>query len=95
MGNKSRGFDYRDVMFIPPGRKLGTPFVLGGDSEDSVSTTGNSIQEGAQYVDGGAGTTSRSNETNGEAKDDKIFWLRPRRRIRQQDLDKLFGPDRQ
>ena len=93
MGNKSRGFDYRDVVFIPPGRKRGTPFVLGGDSEDSVSTTAtNSMQEGAQYVDG---TTSTGNEKNGEAKDDRIFWLRPRRKIRQQDLDKLFGPDRQ
>ena len=93
MGNKSRGFDYRDVVFIPPGRKLGTPFVLGGDSEDSVSTTAtNSMQEGAQYVDG---TTSTDNEKNGEAKEDRIFWLRPRRKIRQQDLDKLFGPDRQ
>ena len=82
-------------MFIPPGRKLGTPFVLGGDSEDSVSTTvtNHSIQEGGQYVDGGTGTIG--NEKDSEAKDDRIFWLRPRRRIRQQDLDKLFGPDRQ
>lgn len=98
MGKESRGFDYRDVVFVPPGKKVagGTPMLLDGDtsnrstSTSSLSTVTDSIQDGTKYVDGGS---SRRDDYGESAEDDRIFWLRPRRRIRQRDLDALFGPD--
>mmetsp|Transcript_3266 Transcript_3266/g.9396 ORF Transcript_3266/g.9396 Transcript_3266/m.9396 type:complete len:406 (+) Transcript_3266:41-1258(+) len=89
MGNESRGFDYRDVVFVPPGRKgAGTPFLLDGDSSNSASSV-STVTDSIQEVDGGEILVG------GESEDDRVFWLRPRRRVRQQDLDALFGPDQQ
>lgn len=101
MRKESRGFDYRNIIFVPSGKRVaGTPTLLEIDTEGSTSaSTGSSVSEitdsfssekGAKYVDGGAGNRGDGADSKEE---DRIFWLRPRRRIRQQDLDTLFGPD--
>ena len=89
MRKESRGFDYRNIAFVPPGKRVaGTPILLDGDvSESSVDS--NIGRKGTKYMDGVAGRDSGNAE-----EEDRVFWLRPRRRIRQQDLDALFGPDR-
>ena len=90
MRKESRGFDYRNIAFVPPGKRVvGTPILLGGDSGGS-STDSNTGKKNAKYVDGGS---SNKQDDGGSEEEDRVFWLRPRRRIRQQDLDALFGPD--
>ena len=90
MRKESRGFDYRNIAFVPPGKRMtGTPILLDGDISGS-STDSNTVKKNAKYVDGG----SSNREDDGDSEEgDRVFWLRPRRRIRQQDLDALFGPD--
>ena len=90
MRKESRGFDYRNIAFVPPGKRMtGTPILLDGDISGS-STDSNTGKKNAKYVDGG----SSNREDGGDSEEgDRVFWLRPRRRIRQQDLDALFGPD--
>ena len=91
MRKESRGFDYRNIAFVPPGKRVvGTPILLGGDSGGS-STDSNTGKKNAKYVDGGS---SNKQDDGASEEEDRVFWLRPRRRIRQQDLDALFGPDR-
>ena len=92
MRKESRGFDYRNIAFVPPRKKMtGTPILLDGDISGS-STDLNTGKKNAKYVDGGS---SHREDDGGseEEEEDRVFWLRPRRRIRQQDLDALFGPD--
>ena len=89
MRKESRGFDYRNIAFVPPGKRVaGTPILLDGDISGS-SVDSNIGGKGTKYMDGVAGRDSGNAE-----EEDRVFWLRPRRRIRQQDLDALFGPDR-
>ena len=86
MRKESRGFDYRNIAFVPPGKRMtGTPILLDGDISGS-STDSNTVKKNAKYVDGG----SSNREDDGDSEEGD---LRPRRRIRQQDLDALFGPD--
>ena len=90
MRKESRGFDYRNIAFVPPGKRVvGTPILLGGYNSGS-GTDSNTGKKNAKYVDGGS---SNKQDDGGSEEEDRVFWLRPRRRIRQQDLDALFGPD--
>ena len=92
MRKESRGFDYRNIAFVPPGKRMtSTPILLDGDISGS-STDLNTGKKNAKYVDGGS---SHREDDGGseEEEEDRVFWLRPRRRVRQQDLDALFGPD--
>ena len=91
MRKESRGFDYRNIGFVPPGKRVaGTPILLDGDSSGS-STDSNTGKKNVKHVDGGS--SNKKDDGGSEEEEDRVFWLRPRRRIRQHDLDALFGPD--
>ena len=53
MRKESRGFDYRNIAFVPPRKRMtGTPILLDGDISGS-STDSNTVKKNAKYVDGG------------------------------------------